>query len=135
MLYLANSTPSKSQTTRIMSKQKIGMILWGLVGVALLASGAAKVFGVQQMVDSLGAKTLWIGLVEWACVAAMFIPATRKLGFFLCASYLGGVIAVEWVSIEEAPIPGVALNSLLYVGIALYAPSMMGDLLGAEKES
>jgi len=116
-----------------MSKQRIGMILWGLVGLALLASGAAKVFQVEMMVEQLGAKTLWVGLIEWACVAAMFIPATRKLGFFLCASYLGGVIATEWVAGGQAPIPGVSLNTLLYLGIALYAPSMMGNLLGSEK--
>lgn len=111
------------------------MILWGLAGLALLASGTAKVFGVQQMVDTLGSKTLWVGLIEWACVAAMFIPATRKLGFFLCASYLGGVIATEWVSMDGVPIPGVVLNTLLYLGIALYSPSMMGNLLGgSDKE-
>ncbi|MEO0733601.1 MAG: hypothetical protein AAFZ52_12265, partial [Bacteroidota bacterium] len=100
-----------------MSKTRIGTILWGLVGVALLASGAAKVFQVQQMVDALGANTLWVGLIEWACVAAMFLPATRNVGFFLCASYLGGVIATEWLNVGEAPIPGVVLNTLLYVGI------------------
>jgi hypothetical protein len=133
MLYLADSTPSKSQTTRIMSKQRIGMILWGLVGLALLASGTAKVFGVQQMVDTLGANTLWVGLIEWACVAAMFLPATRNLGFFLVASYLGGVIATEWINLGAAPAPGIVLNTLLYLGIALYTPSMMGNLLGTEK--
>ena len=133
MILLIDSTPSKPQITRIMSKQKIGMILCGLVGLALLASGAAKVFGVQEVVDLLGGKTLWVGLIEWACVAAMFIPATRKLGFFLVASYLGGVIATEWINIGDMPITGVALNTLLYVGVALYAPSMMGNLLGAEK--
>jgi hypothetical protein len=116
-----------------MSKQKIGMILCGLVGLALLASGAAKVFGVQEVVDMLGEKTLLVGLIEWACAAAMFVPATRKIGFFLVASYLGGVIATEWVNMGETPVTGVVLNTLLYVGIALYAPSMMGNLLGAEK--
>lgn len=109
------------------------MILWGLVGIALLASGTAKVFGVQMMVDMLGANTLWVGLIEWASVIAMFLPATRNLGFFLVASYLGGVIATEWLNLGGAPIPGVVLNTLLYLGIALYSPSIMGNLLGGEK--
>jgi len=117
-----------------MSKQRIGMILWGLVGVLLFASGAAKVFGVEMMVEQLQEKTLWVGLIEWACVIAMFLPATRNLGFFLCASYLGGVIAMEWVGTGGVPIPGVALNTLLYLGIALYAPSAMGNLLGKRKD-
>ena len=116
-----------------MSREKIGMALWGLVGLALLASGAAKVFGVQMMVDQLGANTLWVGLIEWASVIAMFIPATRKLGFFLCASYLGGVISTEWLVAGGLPMPGVILNTLLYVGIGLYAPSMMGNLLGGKE--
>ncbi len=116
-----------------MTKQRIGMILWGLVALALIASGGAKVFQTEGMVAALGAKTLWVGLIEWACVAAMLIPATRRLGFFLVASYLGGVIATEWVNIGEAPIPGIVLNTLLYVGIGLYAPSLMGYLLGGDR--
>jgi hypothetical protein len=31
------------------------------------------------------------------------------------------------------PIPGLVLNTLLYVGIALYSPSAMGYLLGGNK--
>ncbi|MGB3546599.1 MAG: hypothetical protein WBA17_06470 [Saprospiraceae bacterium] len=116
-----------------MTKQRIGMILWGLVGLALLASGGAKIFQVQALVDALGAKTIWVGLIEWACVAAMFIPATRRLGFFLMASYLGGIIAIEWIVEGEIPIPGIVLNTLLYVGIGLYAPAMMGYLLGGDR--
>lgn len=116
-----------------MSKQRIGMVLWGIVGLALLASGAAKVFGVQMMVDQLGDKTLWIGLIEWASVIAMFLPATHNLGFFLVASYLGGVIATEWVAGGNAPVPGVVLNTMLYFGVALYSPAAMGNLLGTDK--
>lgn len=116
-----------------MSKERIGMILWGLVGLALLASGTAKVMGAEMMVSQLGDKTLWVGLIEWACVIAMFLPATRNLGFFLVASYLGGVIATEWVAGGAAPIPGMVLNTLLYLGIALYAPVAMGNLLGDKK--
>jgi len=86
------------------------------------------------MVEQLKEKTLWIGLIEWACVIAMFLPATRKLGFFLVASYLGGVIATEWVHGGGIPIPGLTLNTLLYLGIALYAPSAMGNLLGKSKD-
>ena len=87
------------------------MILWGLAGVALLASGITKVMGAEMMVSQLGDKTLWIGLIEIACVAALFLPATRNLGFFLCASYLGGVIATEWVNFGGPPMPGVYLVS------------------------
>ncbi|WP_139211830.1 hypothetical protein [Neolewinella agarilytica] len=117
----------------MMSREKIGLALWGLAGLALLASGTAKVFGAEMMVNALGANTLWVGLIEWACVLAMFLPTTRQLGFFLCASYLGGVIATEWLTMGGVPIPGLVLNTLLYVGIALYSPSAMGYLLGGNK--
>jgi len=118
-----------------MSRERIGMILWGLAGLALLASGTAKVLGAEIMVNALGANTLWVGLIEWSCVLAMFLPITRPLGFFLCASYLGGVIAMEWLTMGGVPIPGLALNTLLYVGIALYSPSAMGYLLGGKEVS
>lgn len=116
-----------------MSRERIGMILWGLAGLALLASGTAKVFGAEMMVNALGVNTLWVGLIEWSCVSAMFLPATRRLGFFLCASYIGGIIAMEWLTMGGAPIPGLVLNTLLYAGIALYSPSAMGYLLVGNK--
>jgi len=114
-----------------MTKQRIGMILWGLAGLALAASGLAKVFQVEMMVDMLKDNTLWVGLIELLSVAAMFFPATRRVGFFLCASYLGGVIATEWINMGGLPMPGVVLSVLLYLGINLYDPSIMGNLLGS----
>ncbi|MBC6994006.1 hypothetical protein QWY85_08410 [Neolewinella lacunae] len=115
-----------------MTKERIGMALWGLVGIALLGSSIMKLIGGEEVEAMLGKNALYLGLIELTCVIAMFLPATRSLGFFLCASYLGGVIATEWINVGEAPIPGVTLSTLLYVGIALYRPAAMGYLLGGK---
>ena len=117
-----------------MTKERIGMILWGIAGLALLASGVFKLIQAEEVVALFGDNTLYLGIIEVLAVIAMFVPATRKLGFFLCASYLGGVIATEWVNFGDVPIPGIALSTLLYLGINLYDPSLMGNLLGIKAE-
>ena len=117
-----------------MTKERIGMILCGIVGLALLASGVFKLIQAEEVVAMLGANTLYVGIVEVLCVIALFVPATRKLGFFLCASYLGGVIATEWIHLGGAPMPGLILSTMLYVGINLYDASLMGNLIGKKAE-
>lgn len=107
----------------VMKRETIGMLLWGLAGLGLAASGTAKLLQVEMMVNALGDKVLIVGTIEVLCVIALALPATRKLGFFLCASYLGGVIATEWITMGGVPIPGLVLNTLLYAGIALYTPN------------
>ncbi|MTB50165.1 hypothetical protein [Lewinella sp. W8] len=117
-----------------MTKERIGMILWGMAGLALFASGIFKLLQAEEVVAMLGDNTLYVGIIEVLAVIALFVPATRKLGFFLCASYLGGVIATEWIHLGGAPIPGLVLSTMLYLGINLYDPSLMGNLLGGKSE-
>ena len=112
----------------------------GLVATIFAFSlrGANLTGDASGMIDAEMLGLLWTTLVGTALMSRALGLILLMLGLLLgrigtWISVLGGVIAVEWVSIEEAPIPGVALNTLLYVGIALYAPSMMGNLLGADK--
>lgn len=106
-----------------MNKETIGKYMVFFVGAALLASGGFKLFAAPpEVVEMMGAKLVPIAIIEILTVVAMFIPQTRMLGIILMASYLGGVIATEWLTIGETPIAGVALNTILYVGAALYRP-------------
>jgi len=52
------------------------------------------------------------------------MPKTRLLGIILAASYFGGVIAFSWLVEKELPIPGVVLNTILYIGTALMFPTL-----------
>ena len=108
------------------TSQKVGTILTYIVAFALLMSGSAKVFGVEMMVELLKEKTLWIGLIELFSVALFLFPKTRNLGMLFIASYLGGVIVAEWIHLGGAPLPGVVLATLFYVGNYLRKPAFFG---------
>ncbi|PPK88288.1 hypothetical protein CLV84_1253 [Neolewinella xylanilytica] len=106
-----------------MKKETIGLILVGLVGLALFASGMMKLFAPPpEVVESMGSNLPLLAIVEIGTVVVMAIPRTRLLGILLMASYLGGVIAFEWLQMPGFPVAGVILNTLLYVGAALYRP-------------
>lgn len=106
-----------------MNKQRIGLILIGLVGLALVASGMMKIFAAPpEVAETMGANLYYLAAVEIATVAVAAIPRLRLLGVLLMASYLGGVIAFEWLEQGGWPVAGVILNTLLYVGAALYRP-------------
>ena len=106
-----------------MTKSRIGLILIGLVGFALLGSGIMKFTQPAELVEVMGTgPLLTLAVVELLIVAALVITRTRMLGIILAASYIGGIIAFSWLVEGETPIIGIVLNSLLYAGAALYRP-------------
>ena len=108
------------------TKGTVGLILTSIVALALLASGTAKLIGVEMMTQILGDKTMFVGLIEIVCVALFLYPKTNNLGFFLLCSYLGGVIATEWIHLSGMPLPGVILNTVLWIGMYLRKPQLFG---------
>ncbi len=95
----------------------------GLVGLALAGSAGMKLFAPPPEVrESMGSNLVLLAIVELGTVVALAIPRTRLLGVLLVASYLGGVIAFEWLQMPGFPVAGVLLNTLLYAGAALYRP-------------
>ncbi|NJC25566.1 hypothetical protein [Neolewinella antarctica] len=109
-----------------MSKQKIGLILLGLVGLALIGSGIFKIIGAAEMGESFGNANVpyILAATEFAIVIALAIPKTRMLGVILGASYFGGAICAAWLIEGEFPLPAMVLNTILYVGAYLYRPSL-----------
>lgn len=106
-----------------MSKERIGLILIGLVGFALLGSGIMKFTQPAELVAAMGTgPLLTLAVIELLIVAALVIPRTRLLGIILAASYIGGIIAFSWLVEKEPPLIGIVLNTLLYGGAALYRP-------------
>jgi hypothetical protein len=109
-----------------MNRERIGLILIGLVGFVLAGSGIFKFTLPEEMTEGMGTTApIILGLIELLIVVALVIPRSRLLGIILAASYIGGIIAFSWLVEGEAPIPGVVLNTLLYVGAALYRPWLM----------
>lgn len=89
------------------TKEKIGLTLIGLVGLALLASGIMKFTQPVEMIEAMGSGPLLIlGITEMLTVAALIFTPTRLLGIILAASYIGGIIAFSWLVEKETPLIG-----------------------------
>lgn len=109
-----------------MNKGKIGLILLGLVGVALLLSAIGKIVGAEEAAATFGKPQApyILAAIEFICLAALLAPKTRMLGIILSASYFGGAIAFSWLGENELPIAGIVVSIVLYVGAYLYRPTL-----------
>ena len=90
----------------------------------IVLSALAKIGGISQPSEDLpmpqmANKLLPILLLELTCIFLFIIPKFRLIGFFLMCSYLGGAIAVSYVTGLARPvIPAFAL-SLFWVSMYL----------------
>ena len=104
----------------------IGKYLLFLVAGVLALTGIFKLVGAAEAAEEFGnANAPYIlAAVDFLIAAAVFIPRTRLLGVLLAASYFGGVICFQWLTEGAFPIVGMAINTVLYVGAALYRPGL-----------
>ena len=103
--------------------------VWVLPIAILIITALPKIFGVAFMVDNMeaagmGHMTLLVGIIELSCVIVFLVPQTRKIGFLLTTAYIGGIIAAEWISPTQNPVPGIVLQTLLWVGVYFEYPEM-----------
>ena len=78
----------------------VSIVLGALPSAMVLMSGTMKLSGNPKMVEGLtqggfGPYITLFGALEFIMVILFFIPKTKKLGFYLLCSYLGGAMAVE----------------------------------------
>lgn len=120
-----------------MKRSTIGIVLLGLTGLALIGSGIGKIMGGQEAADLFGGanRPIILAAIEFLVAIILALPATRKLGIILAASYFGGAIAFSWLAENEMPIPGVVISILLYAGAALYYPSLTNGKEGVVAEA
>jgi len=118
--------------TQIGKTRKIaGYALSILPSIMLLMSGIMKIAGAEEMVNNMSQipnlvdHLLLIGVIELLAVALYWIPKTSNIGFFLLASYGGGIIITEMIS-GTAPMAGLIVTTLIYVGTMLRKPSLSG---------
>jgi hypothetical protein len=97
------------------------MIVGG--GLAKIA-GAAPIEENMSKIPGFEDKILLIGIFEIILVALYWISKTSNLGFFLLASFTGGIIVAETVT-GQVPFSGLLLSFLLYAGTLMRKPSLL----------
>ena len=109
-----------------MTKERIGLLLLGLVCLSMIATGILKIIGAEEAGAAFGnpSAPYILAITEFLTAAALLLPRTRLLGTLLAASYLGGATAFAWLAGKELPIASLALLVILYVGAALYRPAL-----------
>jgi hypothetical protein len=125
---LMMNTLHESQISK--TRKITGYILSIIPSLMLLGAGISKVMKSEEMVKNFssipnfGDKVQLVGLIILVALSLYWIPKTSKIGFLLLCSFGGGVIVAEIVS-GHAPIPGLMLTTLLYVGTILRRPSLI----------
>ncbi len=95
--------------------EKIKKYAHVLPTLIIVLSALAKIGGLSKPAENLpnpqmAEKLLPILLLELSCIVLFITPKTRLIGFFLMCSYLGGAIAVSYVTVLTPPvIPAVVL--------------------------
>ena len=79
-----------------------------------------KLIGVESMAaqaESAGIGHMFLptAIIELICAAFFLIPSTRRIGFFLCVAYIGGIMATNWF--EKSFNMGIVLQILLWIGM------------------
>jgi hypothetical protein len=111
--------------------KKIGLGLQYLVALLLLGSAAAKFFApvspemnaFPHLIDAIP----YIAVLEILVVLFWVIPQTKKAGFYLICSYLGGAICAHVFMGERMIFPAVFL-ALGWVAMFLQDKNMSGPL-------
>jgi hypothetical protein len=118
--------------TQISKTRRIaGYTLSIIPSLMTLMAGILKVIDNEGMLENMnkitnwGDKMLLIGLIELGGLALYWIPKTMNIGFFLLASFGGGIVVAEVVA-GDIPIIGVVVSSFLYAGTFLRKPSLSG---------
>jgi hypothetical protein len=106
-----------------------GRILTGIVTLALLGSGIAKIAGVPKMVDGLThagippASILAIAALELSCLALYLIPRTTVLGTLLLTGYFGGATVTHLIG-GESLVPPLVVGLVIWGGAYFRVPEL-----------
>ena len=107
-----------------------GTVLITLGGLLLLASAAAKLTRVPQVVAQLGAfgfgghKLTLIATAEVLSSLLFLIPRTRSAGLLLVSAFLGGAIATH-MQHDQSVLQPAAVLAFLWLGAWLRHPETL----------
>ena len=82
------------------TKRIISIVLMVIPSLMLTMSAFMKLSGAEEIVKGFSKIGLlqhltWIGIIEIISVILFIYPKTRKIGFLLLCSYLGGAMSIE----------------------------------------
>lgn len=101
-------------------KRSLLRFLWVIPMLLMTALAIPKILMLEFIVENakqvgLDHMLFPVGIIELACVIVFLIPSTRRIGFFLCVAFIGGIIATNWI--EKTINQGLVLQILLWVGM------------------
>ncbi len=112
------------------AQKAFGYLLSVLASFMVLVSGLLKFVQntwAMEPLEKLGLSEHWlpVAVIEVLCVVLYWIPKASNIGFFLLCSYVGGIIVAELL-MGEAPVPGLVIGLMVYLGTLLRKPSLAG---------
>ena len=123
---------SNLHETQISKAKKLaGYTISIMASFMLFMSGIMKIIGNEEMqinmskVTNFGDKLMLIGILEISILILYWMPRTMHIGFFLLASFGGGIIVAEIVT-GEMPFAGMLITTLFYVGTIFRKPTLSG---------
>ncbi|WP_299212739.1 hypothetical protein [uncultured Aquimarina sp.] len=110
----------KMQTTIKETKRTWLRFIWIIPLLVMLATSVMKIIKAAPLVtnfEKLNAAEwmLPFGIVQLISTILFVVPKTRRIGFFLLCSYLGGIIATR--ALNDINHVGIALLILLWIGM------------------
>lgn len=115
------------------------LVYWGatiLVAFVFVGSGLLKIVGGEataEMAKAMGGENnlLIIGILELIIALIWLLPRTGVAGSFLAMAYMGGAIAVHFVSGQPVIVP-IAIEVLIWLAAAVRFPELTQRLFKRE---
>lgn len=115
------------------------LMYWGatiLVAFIFVGSGLMKIIGgdaTVEMAKEMGGENnlLIVGVLELFIALVWLLPRTGVAGSFLAMAYMGGAIAVHFVSGQPMIVP-VVIEVLIWLAAAVRFPELTRRLFNRE---
>lgn len=105
---------------KTVKKRSIARLIWVIPVLIMLITSIMKLIKAPPLVANFeklnGVEWMFpFGLIQFISVILFLVPKTRRIGFFLLCSYLGGIIATR--ALHDVNHIGIVLTVLLWIGM------------------
>ncbi len=113
----------------------VGWVLAGLLGIAFLGSGFMKLSGNPEALKGAASfgvsagNVMILGIVEVLPILLFLYPRTGVVGFGLLSAYMGGAIATHLQHSLPITAP-IVLECLVWITAAVRFPELTSRLMG-----
>ena len=110
-------------------------VAWAVIllpSLVLLASAIFKFMPNEEMKAGMAGSGFlpilsYLGALELVITVLYIVPSTRRIGFYLVCSYLGGAIAIH-INKSDGPLVPAIVLALVWVGAYLTLPNFLGGV-------